>query len=387
MRPIVFTQLKPSYWQFKTALTLRKRGHKTELVSLLEKFDREEYLKAYDKILCPGFKNLKVKTVLKQTFLHPIIVFSFLINLLILKPRIAICEGPPHYLSAFFIWFFRNRCKRVYFPYDMVSSRYKEPKKYSLPREIWGEDYSFRNCDAIIYKSAKYELNLLPKKFKIERKLKLGFPSYAQKDLFVEPSLKNKLSRKDKKIHLVNAGTYTEGTLLYLSMADYLYNLLKLGFQVHFFSVSQTLTKKDVEKITKGEKELEKSLHVSDKFFSPKALSEELSKYDYGLNINYLSDIAKDKAKEIAATNKLASYLEAGIPIFINKEVKYFSNIVNKNGIGLVVEKKDMSDLKEKVKKINYSILTKNVLKFREKYSMESHIDELIEFINRLSLS
>ncbi len=384
MKPIVFTQLKPSYWQYKTALTLRKKGYRTELVSLLEKFDRKEYLKAYNRILCPGFKNLKVKTVLKQIFLHPLIVFTFLMGLLTLKPKVAICEAPPHYLSAFFIWFFRNKCKRIYFPYDMISSRYKEPEKYSLPREIWGEDYSFKNCDAIIYKSAEYELDLLPKRFGVKKKPRLGFPSYAQKDLFVKPDIKNKLSKKDNKIHLVNAGTYTEGTALYLSMADYLYNLLKLGFQVHFFSVSQSLTEKDVERITKGKKELGKNLHVSDKFFSPNALSEELSKYDYGLNINYLSDVAKDKAKEIAATNKLASYLEAGIPIFINKEVKYFSDMVKKNNIGLVVEKKDMSDLKVKVKKANYLKLMKNVLKFRENYSMESHIAGLIEFIDRL---
>ena len=155
-----------------------------------------------------------------------------------LKPKVVICEAPPHYLSAFFIWFFKRRCKRIYFPYDMISSRYKEPMKYLPKREIWGEKYSFKNCDGIIYKSADYEFDLLPKEFNIKTKPRLGFPSYAQRDLFVVPNIKEKLSYKDKEIHLVNAGTFTEGSPLYRSMYEYLHKILKQGFHLHFYSTS-----------------------------------------------------------------------------------------------------------------------------------------------------
>ena len=363
---ITFTQLKPSYWQFKTAMALKKKGQKTALISVLKKFNEKEYTKAFDLILCPEFENLKPKKVFVHIIRHPILVLSFLIKLIMLNPKVAICEGAPHYLAAFFIWLFKGRCKTIYFPYDMISSRYKKPEEHNLQREILGERYCFKKCDGLIYKSAESELLLLPKEFEIDKKPSLGFPNYTQKELFAKPDMKKKLSKKDKKIHIVNAGTYTEGTSLYLSMADYLYKLLKQGFQVHFFSASGPLSEKDVETITKGDKTLRKSLHVDNRIFSPIALSEELSKYDYVLNMNYLSDIAKDKAKELAATNKFASYLEAGIPIFHNEEVRFFADIIAKNNIGIVIKKKELDKgLLQRVKKVNYKKMVESVVKFR----------------------
>ena len=383
-KPIVFTQLKPSYWQFKTAAALKNKGERTALVCLLKKFNEDEYSKIFDQIICPGLDDLKPKTVFWQAILHPIVFFSFFIKLLVLRPKVAICEGAPHYLAAFFIWFFKGRSKTIYFPYDMICTRYKEPAKHNLPREIKGEKYCFKHCDGMIYKSAKSELDLIPKKFGMKDKPKLGFPNYTQKELFVKPDMKVKLSSKDGEIHLVNAGTYTEGTSLYNSMADYLYQLLKQGFHVHFFSPSP-LSESDVKKITKNDKKVEDRLHVSDKFFSPKGLSEELSKYDYGLNMNYLSDVAREKAKELAATNKFASYLEAGIPIFSNEEVKFFSDMIEDSNIGVIIKKKDLDKgLMRKVKKANYKKMLESIVKFREEYEIDGHIDELIDFVKNL---
>lgn len=383
---IAFTQLKPSYWQFKTASALKKKGQKTALVCLLKKFNEAEYLKAFDLILCPGLENLKPKNVFMHILKHPAVFFSFFAKLFFLKTKIAICEGAPHYLAALFMMFFKLKCKTIYFPYDMISSRYKKPEEHNLPREIWGEKYCLKKCDGLIYKSAESELDLLPKEFNIKSKPCFGFPNYTQKELFATPNMKIKLSKKDGDIHLVNAGTYTEGTSLYLSMADYLYKLLEQGFHVHFFSASGPLKEKDVETITKGDKKLGKRLHVSDKVFSPRGLSEELGKYDYGLNMNYLSDIAKDKAKELAATNKLASYLEAGIPIFHNEEVKFFADMIAENNIGVVIKKKELDKgLLQRVKKLNYKKMLDSIVKFREEYEIDKHVGELIEFLRKVA--
>jgi len=385
MKPIVFTQLKPSFWQFKTALALKNKGFKPILVCLLEKFDKKEYSKAFDEIICPGLTSLKPWRVLEHLIKHPIKSISFL-RFMFLFPEIVIAEAPPHYLSAFFIWWFKYKCPRIYFPYDMISSRYKTPEKYLAKRELWGEKYAFKNCNAILYKSADYEFKLLPEDIQasIKNKPKFGFPSYTQSELFTISDIRDKLSYKDKEIHLVNAGTFTEGSPLYRSMYEYFYNILKQGFHLHLYSPDGAISETHKRNITKDEQELAGRLHIHP--FSPvDKFSEELSKYDYGINMIYFSDIAKEGAKEIAATNKLASYLEAGLPILVNKQLKYFADLVQKNKIGLVIEDWNLSDLKSKIKKENYAQLVRNVIKFRDKYSMENNINKFIKFINKLS--
>jgi glycosyltransferase involved in cell wall biosynthesis len=112
-------------------------------------------------------------------------------------------------------------------------------------------------------------------------------------------------------------------------------------------------------------------------------LQKEISKYDYGFDTIFFTDLVKKGA--FAGTNKFSSYLEAGLPIMLNKERGLFAEMVKKNKIGIVTEDYNFKDLTNKIKKANYEELVKNVLKFREKYSMGNNINKLIKFLEELS--
>jgi len=385
-KPILFTQLRPSMWQYRLAQAMKQKGYKTALICLLNKFNKEQFPRAFDEIIYPDLDNLKPWIVFKKMLLHPIIFFGFFLKLITIQPKILIAEGAPHYLASFFIWFFKNKCKRIFFPYDFNYSRFKKPEKFIPKRELWGEKYAFRNCDAIFFKSAPWEFELLPEDMKkdIKNKPKFGIPSYADTQLFLKPNQKQKISYKTKEIHLVNAGTFLEDASLYRNMSEFLYFILKQSIHLHFYTHRGGIGKSEIKKITRGENNLEKQFHLHDKILSPEELAKELSKYDYGINIIFFNNNAKERAKGIAATSKIANYLEAGIPILINKHLFYFADMIKKNKIGLVIDDWNLEDLKLKIKKADYKQLVKNVLKFRENYSMEAHIDEILVFINKL---
>lgn len=379
---VLFTQLSPSMWQYKTARTLRKKSCKTALICL--KSFNKNYETAFDEIISLNLKNLKPLTIFKKLIFSPLTLPTFLIKLLTIKPKIAICEAPPHYLSAFFIWLFKRKCKTIYFPYDMISSRFKHPEKFQSKRELWGEKYAFQKCDAILCKSDLVEFDLLPKNLQksIQNKPKLAFQPYALNQFFIH----NK--KKNKEAQIVYAGGYTlyQEVLknrhpLYRDMSEYFYEILKQGFHLHFYSARAKLSKQDKERITKNEEQLLKRLHVHE-HVSLNRFAEELAKYDYGLDVFFFSDAAKKGI--FSATTKFAFYLEAGIPIIINKERRLFSELIKKNKIGIVTEDYNLKDLKEKIKKAKYRNLVKNVYKFREQYSVENHINELINFFNKL---
>ena len=100
---ILFTHLKPDIWQYKVASTLKRKGIKTISISLLS-FDKKLFNKAFDEIISPELKNLKPKTLLNSSLKHPFKIIKFFYKLLTIKADAAICQGAPHYLTAFFIW-------------------------------------------------------------------------------------------------------------------------------------------------------------------------------------------------------------------------------------------------------------------------------------------
>ena len=69
--------------------------------------------------------------------------------------------------------------------------------------------------------------------------------------------------------------------------------------------------------------------------------------------MKYKKEVIKpDTLRFSAGANKMASYLEAGIPVITNLENEFNSNITIQNGIGLAVN--DFIGLNKKLKDFNY---------------------------------
>ncbi len=378
--PIVFTQLKPSIWQYKLATSLKNKGEKIVLITLLNKYNEGMFDKEFDNIISLGLPNLKPKTLFLYFIKNPLKFFSFSRDLLTIKPKAIIAEGAPHYLAALFIWFFKSRCPRIYHPYDINSSRLKNPEKYFPKREVWGERYCFKNCDAIFYNSNIKEFEILPEDFEIKNKKKFPVQHYALKKWFVTPL--KKLSDKDKQIHLVYTGSFMDDIPWYKPMSPDFINILKQKINLHLYVAYGILDKEQHEKLTQGKKELDKFLHIHN-YVNPDKLSNEISKYDFGIYLPRYSSICLKEADELATGNKFASYLEAGIPVICNKKNRETSSLAEENNLGISVYQ--TTNIKEKIKKISKKALKTDIRKFREKYSFEEKSSQIQAFINLLS--
>ena len=378
---VLFTQLKPSILQYKLAKALKKKGHRTLLLTLLNQFNHEEYSTAFDEIITLDLNNLKPKTILLKACHDTKKFVRFFYRLAKLKPDIAICEGAPHYLAALFIRFFKGRCKRIYFPYDLNYTRLINPRDYFPLRETWGEKYCLKNCDAIFFKSADGELDLLPKSFGVKGKESLCIPHYTLSDWYAYPSLKDKISKRAKKINIVYTGMFVNNVIFYGSMISDFRVILEQNMELHIYIAHGQLSQNERKMLTGENERLNKNLFVH-AFVSPEKLSEEIKKYDYGLYFPRFSDYALKDAVKFAAGNKVSSYLEAGIPLIVNAENKAVSKTVEENNLGVSLSSLD--NLKKELYKKDYNQLAKNVLKFREYYSMDKKIDGIIAFLNRV---
>lgn len=384
-KPIVFTQLKPSLWQYKLAIALKKAGQKTTLISILKGYEKNKFSESFDEIISLNLDNLKPSTIIKKIFLKPKFFFSFFFRLFTIKPKVAICEGAPHYIAAMFIRIFKNRCPRIYFPYDMNFSRLSDPAIYFPKREAWGERSCFLNCDAIFYKGHKKELELVPKDIAdLSKKPSLCVPAYTLKDFYAPYNPQEKISYKKKQsgMHIVNVSFFSFDTPLYASMVSDSIEIVKQKIHLHSYGNNFGLKDKIIQEIAAEDLSLKDYIHIHG-FVSPEKLSNEIRKYDYGIYQTGFSKNVKPDAVKYISGNAISSYLEAALPIILKDENWVNSLMVKDNKIGISL--KNFKNLKIEIERVNYDKISKNVLQFREKFSFEENIKAIINFIDSLS--
>lgn len=379
MKNFVFTHLKPSIWHYKLGKALKEKGIKITGI-YLKNYDKTFYSSLFDEIISLELPNLKTKTIFFESIKNPLKFIKFFYKLLTIKPYVSISEAPPNYLSAFFIRLFKNRCPRIYFPYDIYSSRLLNPELQFSKKEISKEKYCFRKCDAIICKGGLGELQLLPADFNALKKPSFYLPIYATKDWFIDLNKIKKISSKDKELHIVNSGGFFPGSKMYDSMIPDFRHLLKQKIHFHFY-VTKKLSKTEIYQFTLGDKKIKKYLHIH--YFSPpKNLALEISKYDFATYFTHYSNLANPNAVKYTSGSKIATYLEAGVPILFKKENKVNADLVKKYGFGIVIN--DPKNIKKILKEVNYKKLVDNIKIFREKYSMENSVNKFIEFVDSL---
>lgn len=384
-KTIVFTQLRgPSMWQYKIAKELKKRKYQTVIFLILKikEYDLKTCKKAFSEIYTLNLENLNPISVLKAFFSNMFVFIYFLWKLLTIEPYVSISEGAAHYVAALFIMFFKRKCKRIYFPYDMNFARLKNPEKFIPKHELIGERYAFKHCDGLMYKSGEGELKFLPKEFDVFSKPNLAFPCYVLSEWNQKYNKKKKLSSKDKEIHLAFVGQMSVKSIIGDPIKNVFKEIVSQRMHIHVYTFRTELPENQLKEIAPT-KELKKFFHLHD-YVLPNKLSEELSKYDFGLFPVDYSQYAKPGVEKFASANKVASYFEAGLPVITKKTVEIYAKHIRKHKIGILVNEK-YSDIRKLIEKSNYQKIVENVCKFREEYSVSNHIDELIKFIDSLT--
>lgn len=387
-KQIVFAESSSTVFTAKLAKALRDKGYETILVSMLpastEEFNKAAFVKTISfnmKFMKVDFRNAYI--IFKYFLSKSKEIISSIREIRKLKPYIVIGRSTPNWGCVFFKYLFR-KSPFVYFPYDIRSFCYEdmeEARNAGVPKfELKAEKWCFENSDGILHKGDENELNMLDKKVLGNVNIKcpaIHFLPYCSRELII-PLNKNKLSKKDKEIHLVFVG--------HIGHEDSWINSIKLVLnnKIHLYLYGKTANVSDEElknKLSGYFSEFNKS-----KYFhymgtlKPGPLIKEISKYDYGIWMGYY-DIYK-KNITTATGNKLASHLEAGLPTIYFNNHKYIGELVNKYGIGVGINVN--SPLKEILRKQNYSQLIKNIEKARKEFQVESNIPRLEKFFEKV---
>ncbi|MCK5043479.1 hypothetical protein KAR52_00565 [Candidatus Pacearchaeota archaeon] len=383
-KQIVFVEASPNIVGFKRARALKEKGYEIVLISFL-KFNKDFYKSAYDKIIDLNLDSfsINIKNGINLIKKSPQILRK-IFEIKKLNPYVVIGTAAPYplWLPALTRKIIKN-IPFIFFPYDVNALKYRKKedyKKAGIPIfELKAEKYLFENSDGIIFKGGEYEF--VKKKIKIKCPV-ISFPPYCSKE-FVVPINKNKLSKKDKEIHLVYVGSM--GSLASSDLEsdkDSISTiLLKQKMHLHIYSGQYNSIKH-----SKKYKALLKNRYFHlHKPLGPTEIVKEISKYDFGYSFP-MYDL-KILNKEIVTTctsNKMASYLEAGIPlIYWSSLLEYQDKILKKYKINLGVSKKDLNNLRLKLKKINYKKLEKKVIGAREDYNIEKNLPRLEDFFEK----
>jgi hypothetical protein len=111
------------------------------------------------------------------------------------------------------------------------------------------------------------------------------------------------------------------------------------------------------------------------------SLSEEISKYDFGVLpfFNRTNGMLNDK-RSYATTLKLYNYFESGLPIIIGEDVKFQNYMGKRFGGSIQAKWEDFDNLKSLLQKYNYDNLLELVKKNRQNKSLENNIPKLLDF-------
>jgi len=184
-----------------------------------------------------------------------------------------------------------------------------------------------------------------------------------------------KLSKKDRKIHLVYVGGVYHNDKGYFNTVDSFKKIVNQKLHIHVYSqkYEQLIILPEYKKICENE-----YFHIHKPIYTEN-LQIEISRYDWGVYVFFPDfTLLKKEFIETAYGNKISTYLEAGLPIITNRTLAFASSIIEEKGFGIVVDKPE--EIAEKIKDIKIEDIDKK----RKMFTLNEHIGELISFIERI---
>lgn len=113
----------------------------------------------------------------------------------------------------------------------------------------------------------------------------------------------------------------------------------------------------------------------------PDLLAKKLAGYDFGLllfDIDFEKSSASPEKNIFMLTNKLFTYIEAGLPILVNKEYPFMSRFVEENGLGLTFYSHQIREAGPSIRAFDRAACAMRVRAYRARHMMEEEIMALI---------
>jgi len=373
------TIVQPRLYPFTYRMSniLKKNGIKLNCISYYKQYIDRNSSHLFKRRIFLFNKN---KNILWNLLHIPI----FLIELSKIKKNvlIGITSTTCFFVNIVFLFMRWKALKLIYFPYDIAFFRYKNNKKY--PWYVrWSEKTLFKKCDKIIHKGPKDELKYLPRNFKVLDKPSLQFLPYCEEETMIPIDNKffeRKLSKKDGKIHLVYVGGLYYNHKFHYDTFEIFEKICRQKCVLHVYAhpIQQyNNLKKDKRYV---------SLQKTGKFFLHKPIygkkfQREISKYDWGVYIfEHNFEIFKRIWANTAFGNKVSTYLESGLPIICNSELKFVKDTIEANNFGISIN--NFNEISKKIREADYKKILEKIKNEREKFTLKRNINNFIQFIN-----
>ncbi|MGB5793687.1 hypothetical protein [Poseidonibacter sp.] len=237
-------------------------------------------------------------------------------------------------------------------------------------------EYIFKNAKHILPHYTTQQAKLWLKEYQLEKDKFVFFPEYCN-------IVKNDISIKKFTNSIVFAGAFSSST-----------------YPKRFFVSKDML--KAIDVITKQkikltyvlppqfydslDERLFKDYFYEDKFNKYFDLqrgkeldSSVLRKHKYAIFSPIINKKRNNKLFKYAVPSKFAFYLEANIPMIVNKKMKSLSSLVKNNNLGVVVSNKDMKNISKILESFNYEELVDNIRKYKRTFTYDnSNLKEIL---------
>jgi hypothetical protein len=385
-KQIVFIEPKPTVYTYRIARSLKlTQKYETILVSFSE-VDRDFFGKAYDQILILELSHKFNRNFLKTSIDFFKKVFdkkggNFFKKIKKMNPYIFQITGPDLFSLITILFLRKNKRPKIYYSNDLWGM---DKRNFFFTREFWikgeiqkfCEKMCFRRVDGALNKMSIKEFDLLNYKLNISK-------------MALAPSCLNEWTfppkeKENKEIGIVYAASPIHslgvGEVPFMKMMKII-----TSQKIHLHTYGSCINEKD-NLIYIEESKKNKYYHYHEKV-KPNILNKEMSKYDYGIFLYFMDpskiNLFPKGEKELMAA-KMINYLEAGLPVILNKEYNYMTDMTKKYNIGFAIEFKDLNNLKEILKQKNYANLQKNVKKYQQEFKLSNRIKEIEEFYDKI---
>jgi glycosyltransferase involved in cell wall biosynthesis len=232
-----------------------------------------------------------------------------------------------------------------------------------VEKQLVDERVANEDCDARIHVTEEMRTYINEK---YGSKRDVVFCNYVS-DSMMPTSFKEKLSEKDKKVHIVYEGTLASLEGDHYDLQQIFKDIASYGMHIHIYD---SHSNKDYQKLAEGDGFIHYHGHLD-----PRNLFREMTQYDFGWSG---FNVAKNKAHmDVALPNKTFEYLACGLPVlsFPHEAQKKF---LLKHGVGLVF--KDLEEMQEKLANNELARkIHKNVLWKRSWFTVERNIHKITE--------
>lgn len=357
-KQIVFVKKNPQVRIFKQAWALKKRYPDFELILVAKFCDIEFFKNIFDKIIIVK-DDKELESVVK-----------------LLTPLIFHAHAEPNLEPSIVIA--NSQVPVIYDVYDFSGLRYGIENLNEAERSY--EKYSLENADAVVF---KFKEDILD--YYRSNGYNIKSPVLTYLDYCIDDYLKFNNPISDK-YSLVYAGVLNPSELPENKFGNNQYIRFVKSFisQQLFYHIYINVWQTDVESKYWDYLELEKkSDYFKFNFSLPQdKLQAEISKLHFGTSFH---DFSKTNHHplfgETSIGNKLSTYLEAGIPVIVGKNLKYNSEVVENLGVGFSIELDEIDNLSLYLKEIDFAKLKSNVFSVREKeFSAYKQVEQLMKF-------